>query len=61
MAFDKSKYDVEYRKKHKVQFNVDLNKDEMVELEKLLAKHKLSKVQFVRWSIDKLKQEKAEN
>ena len=60
MAFDKSKYDVEYRKKHKAQFNVDLNKDEMIELEELLAKHKLTKVQFIRWAIDNLKEKKAE-
>lgn len=53
--FDKVQYDNNYRKKHKKQFNVDLNNDEMVELEELLKKHNLSKVQFLRNSIEKLK------
>ena len=34
--FDKTKYDIDYRKKHKVQFNVDLNKEEMDSLKELL-------------------------
>lgn len=54
MAFDKSKYDIDYRKEHKVQFNVDLNKDENEELTKLLQKHNLKKVDFIRWAMKEL-------
>lgn len=32
----KTKYDINYRKQHKVQFNVDINKSEMNSLNELL-------------------------
>lgn len=51
--FDKVKYDNNYRKK---QFNIDLNIDEMEEVEILLKKHNLTKVQFLRNSIKQLKE-----
>ena len=37
-----------YKKAHKRQFKVDLNIDEKEELDKLLEKANLTKVQFVR-------------
>lgn len=53
--FDQTKYITEYRKKHKKQFNVDLNIDEYNELEKLLKKCNITKAQFLRNSIEELK------
>lgn len=58
MAFDKAKYDIEYKKKNKKQFKVELNLDEMDELNKLLKKYNLTKIQFVRNAIIDLKQKK---
>ena len=55
MAFDKAKYDIDYKKEHKKQFKVELNKEEAEELEKLLKAHGLSKVQFVRNAMEDLK------
>ena len=49
---------MDYRKKHKSQFNVDLNIEEKEELEILLKKHGLTKVQFLRNAINDLKQKK---
>lgn len=46
-----------YMKLHKKQFKVDLNIEEYEELEKILQQKKISKVQFVRTSINKLKEE----
>ncbi len=57
MEFNKTEYDKEYRKKHKAQFSVDLNKDEKEELDVILKQHKLQKVQFVRGAIKNLKKE----
>ena len=56
--FNKVAYDNEYRKKHKAQFNVDLNIEEKEELELLLKEHGLTKVQFLRNAINDLKQQK---
>lgn len=53
--FNQSKYIQEYRKNKKKQFNVDLNKDEAEELEKLLKEKELTKVQFIRNAIEELK------
>lgn len=53
--FDKKKYDIEYKKKNKRQFKVDLNIDEYEELNTLLKEKGLSKIQFVRDSFTKLK------
>ena len=53
--FNQARYVDDYRKKHKAQFNVDLNIQEKEELEKLLKKCNLSKTQFLRNAIDLLK------
>ncbi len=53
--FDKRKYDIEYMKTHKTQFNVRLNNDVYQELELLLKKHNLTKVQFIKNGIEELK------
>ena len=57
--FNKYEYNANYRKKHKAQFNIDLNIDEKEELEELLKKYELTKVQLVRNAIDLLKSENA--
>lgn len=49
--FNKSKYDIDYRKKHKVQFNVDLNKSEMDTLNTLLKTTNTKKSDFLRKAI----------
>lgn len=49
--FNKSKYDIEYRKKHKVQFSVDLNKSEMQSLNEALKISKTRKSDFLRKAI----------
>ena len=49
--FDKKQYDIDYRKKHKVQFNVDLNKEEMNSLQELLKVIDIKKVDFLRNAI----------
>ena len=53
--FNQSKYIQEYRKENKKQFNVDLNKDEAEELDRLLKEKGMTKVEFVRKAIEKLK------
>ena len=53
--FNQARYVDDYRKKHKAQFNVDLNIQEKEELEKLLKKCNLSKTQFLRSAIDLLR------
>ena len=58
MAFNKAKYDIEYKKAHKTQFKVELNKDEATELDELLVANGLTKVQFVRNARDNLKNKK---
>lgn len=55
MAFNQNKYIQEYKKEHKKQFKVDLNKEEHQELKELLKKHNLTNVQFVRNAIEDLK------
>lgn len=49
------KYKNEWRKANKLQFRIDLNKEEKLELDKLLRSHNLTKVDFVRLSIEALK------
>lgn len=56
--FNKEKYDSNYRKKFKSQFNVDLNKDEKEELDNLLKEKGLTKSEFLRASIYSLKNNK---
>lgn len=53
--FNQTKYVVEYRKQHKAQFNVDLNKSEKDELDSLLKEKNLTKVEFIRLAIEALK------
>ncbi len=53
--FDKKKYDMEYMRMHKKQFNVRLNNDIYYELENLLKNKKLTKVQFIKNAIEELK------
>jgi hypothetical protein len=55
MAFNKKQYDIEYKKKKKKQFKVDLNIDEYEELEKLLKAKGMTKVQLVREGLERLK------
>lgn len=53
--FNQIKYIQEYNKEHYKTFKVDLKKQEFEELNKLLKEKKLTKAQFLRDSIDKLK------
>lgn len=53
--FNQQKYIQEYNKEHYKTFKVDLKVEEMDELNELLKKYKLTKAQFLRNSIDKLK------
>lgn len=53
--FKKIQYDIEWRKKNKKQFKVDLNISEYEELCALLNKKGLTKVDFVRKSFEELK------
>lgn len=53
--FNQQKYIQEYNKTHYKTFKVDLKVEEMDELSNLLKKYKLTKAQFLRNSIDKLK------
>lgn len=55
MAFNKKQYDIEYKKKKKKQFKVDLNIDEYEELEQLLKAKGMTKVQLVREGLERLK------
>lgn len=49
--FNKTQYDINYRKQHKVQFNVDLNKDEMDSLKEVLKVMDIKKSDFLRKAI----------
>lgn len=53
--FNQTKYIMEYRKQHKAQFNVDLNKSEKEELDILLKEKNLTKADFIRLAIEALK------
>lgn len=53
--FNQTEYVREYIKKHKKRFLVDLNKEEMEELNKLLKKNNLTKASFLRKAIENLK------
>ncbi len=57
--FNQTKYVDNYRKKHKAQFNVDLNAAEKAELDNLLKKCNLSKTQFLRNAINILKSDES--
>ena len=56
VSFDKIKYNMEYRKKHKKQFNVDLNADEHEEITNFLKSKNITKVKFVRDAFKELKE-----
>lgn len=53
--FNQNKYIQEYNKEHYKTFKVDLKKEELEELNKLLLKCNLTKAQFLRNAIDTLK------
>lgn len=56
--FDQKKYIQEYNKQHYKAFKVDLKVEELESLEELLKQHSLTKAQFLRDAIDKLKKTK---
>ena len=56
--FNQTKYVMDYRKQHKAQFNVDLNKSEKEELDILLKDNNLTKAEFIRLAINALKENK---
>jgi predicted DNA-binding protein len=53
--FNQQKYIQEYNKDHYKTFKVDLKKEELEELNKLLKKKKMTKATFLRQSIEELK------
>ncbi len=53
--FNQKKYIIEWNKKNKKQFKVNLNIPEYEELKELLKKNNLSNVQFIRNAIEELK------
>lgn len=53
--FNQQKYVQQYNKEHYKTFKVDLKKEELEELNKLLLKCNLTKAQFLRNAIDVLK------
>lgn len=55
--FNQQEYIQEYNKKHYRTFKVDLKIEELEELNKLLKKKGLTKAQFLRNSIEKLKKD----
>lgn len=54
--FNQSQYINDYRKAKKKQFNVDLNKEEFEELNKILKDKNMTKVDFVRQALKRLKE-----
>lgn len=55
--FNQQKYIQEYNKEHYKTFKVDLKKEELEELNKLLKKKNITKAKFLRDAIDKLKKD----
>ena len=55
--FNQKEYINNWKKQHKAQFKVDLNKDEKEELDKLLEEKGITKAQFLRDSIKQLKED----
>ena len=53
--FDQGKYIQEYNREHYKAFKVDLKKEELDVLNELLKKKKLTKAQFLRDAIERLK------
>lgn len=54
--FNQSKYNQKYNKEHYKAFKVDLKKEELEQLEKLLKEKGITKAQFLRDAIKKLGQ-----
>lgn len=55
MSYNQKEYTQQYNKEHYKTFKVDLKKEELEELNKLLLKRNLTKAQFLRNAIDTLK------
>lgn len=55
MSYNQKEYTQQYNKEHYKTFKVDLKKEELEELNKLLLKCNLTKAQFLRNAIDVLK------
>ena len=55
--FNQIEYIKEYNKEHYKTFKVDLKKEELEELNKLLKKKNITKAKFLRDAIDKLKKD----
>ena len=53
--FNQKEYINNWKKQHKAQFKVDLNKDEKAELDELLEKKGITKAQFLRDAIENFK------
>lgn len=53
--FNQKQYIIEYNREHYKAFKVDLKVEELEELEKLLKEKKITKAQFLREAIQKLK------
>lgn len=56
--FNQAKYIQQYNKEHYKTFKVDLKKDELEKLDKLLKEKGLTKAQFLRDAIEKIKRSK---
>lgn len=56
-GFNQKKYEQNWHKEHYSTFKVDLKKDEKEELDDILKKQNLSKADFLRKSINNLKEE----
>ena len=56
--FNQMKYIKEYNKDHYKTFKVDLKKDEWEEIDSLLKEKGITKAQFIRDAIERLKEQK---
>lgn len=53
--FNQKQYIIDYNKEHYKAFKVDLKVEELEELEKILKEKGLTKAQFLREAIDRIK------
>ena len=53
--FNQKQYIIDYNKEHYKAFKVDLKVEELEELEKILQEKGITKAQFLREAIDKIK------
>ena len=58
MKFNKKEYDIKYNKEHYSRFLVDLPKEEKEELDRLLKEKGITKAEFLRDAIKKIKKAK---